>query len=347
MPKEKRKTNPFRILIYGLFFFLFTLVFPKKIISPVYLMPRLDKSNERLETHPYILGGEIGFFQENGQILQKQPRKDFYSFSEKGFFNYSQEDSFPLFFTSQGEAITIETKAYPFVLGEHILAVGGGGTKLSYLNSTGEALWSRDFNSHVTVAKGVEDQILLGLADGRLFIFDQSGDVVFEFEPGGSRIPIILGADYCSETERIAVVSGVEPQRLIFLEKKKAQFRPVFHRDMTSDFRRETYVEFSQNRQWLFVEEEESLLVMNVLTQNLHSLPRLKVLHEAGYLSDWGLFYVASQEDSLVRLDFYTSNFASLGRVETQAEDFFFDQHGDVQFWGINNSLWRTELSDR
>jgi hypothetical protein len=104
--------------------------------------------------------------------------------------------------------------------------------------------WRYDFSAPITSLDAAAGFALAGCLDGTMELIDQAGRRVYAFEPGGSRIPIILGARISMDGKKIALISGIDPQRFLILERFDESFKVVYHEFLDDGFRRPVYVSF-------------------------------------------------------------------------------------------------------
>jgi len=108
----------------------------------------------------------------------------------------------------------------------------------------GAVLWEREYLVPITVVDGSADRTLIGLLDGRIQLVDDDGRVLLDYQPGGSRLEAVYGGALSADGRRIAIVSGLDPQRFILLEERKNGYRPVSHHSTETDYRRRVAVGF-------------------------------------------------------------------------------------------------------
>ena len=129
--------------------------------------------------------------------------------------------------------------------------------------SNGAELWSLDLLSPVTVLDSAAGRTFLGLLDGRALILDEDGEILLRYRPGGSRVEAIFGGSLSDDGRRLALISGLDPQRFVLLEERKNGFRPVSHHDTGSDFRRFVPVGFVNNGRRVIYEGINSILAVD------------------------------------------------------------------------------------
>jgi hypothetical protein len=88
---------------------------------------------------------------------------------------------------------------------------------------------------------------LAGTLDGVVELLDSQGRMVFFFEPGGSRLAVILGCAISQDGTRLAIISGIDNQRFLVLEQSGDSYRVVYHEFLSSGFRRAVHIRFIEN----------------------------------------------------------------------------------------------------
>ena len=117
----------------------------------------------------------------------------------------------------------------------------------------------------ITTASVGADLLLLGLLDGRLLLLDAQGRIDLELTPGESRVPIVVAAALAPAGDRLAAVSGLDPQRLSVLEKREGRWMPLWSHSLDTDLRREALLRFTADGRFLLFEGRESVGVLDLL----------------------------------------------------------------------------------
>lgn len=147
--------------------------------------------------------------------------------------------------------------------------------------ANGRTLWEKEYISPLTVLDGRAGRTLVGLLDGRAQLIDDSGTVILEYRPGGSRVEAIYGGTLSSDGTKIALISGLDPQRFILLEERKNGFRPVAHHNTETDFRRWVPMGFVRDNQQVLYESGDFVAAVEMNGYEIHSL------EHSGRLSGW------------------------------------------------------------
>jgi len=136
----------------------------------------------------------------------------------------------------------------------------------------GTILWRKECISDITVIDSRQGRTLIGYLDGRVQLIDDSGSIILEYRPGGSRIEAIYAGGLSEDGSKIALVCGLDPQRFVLLEERKNGFRPIAHHDTGTDFRRPVFLSFVRNGRQVLYENNGFAEVVDLNDYDTHSL---------------------------------------------------------------------------
>ncbi len=246
-------------------------------------------------------GRYFGYVRLDGRLLYAAEVLHGVTLSEAGFINYPRVADNLVFQDTAGRFLYgVRGYGYPVLdpSGELLYTVSTDLTELKRLDRDGEVLWSAGFFSPITTLALGGGQCAVGLLDGTLKLLDTGGRIAQDFQPEPSRIPVILGAALGSG--RLAVLSGIDPQRLTILERRGAQYTPLQSLATGSDLRREVTLRFLVDDRFLAYETESGLTVRDLRRGATSVLPgRLLALSSSGE----GLLAVDSRTDTVSRAD--------------------------------------------
>lgn len=152
-----------------------------------------------------------------------------------------------------------DSRGYPFLSGSRILVYDAASNTLEERDSVGNLLWTRNLPVLVTALSASDKWVVAGLVDGRCLVMDNQGRDFFWYQPGGSRIEVIYGAALSHKGRYLAVLSGLDPQRVILLEARDAGFRPLNHVALQENFRRTVLFHYAEDDRRVFWEGYEAL----------------------------------------------------------------------------------------
>ena len=264
-----------------LLFFIYFFIFPRSIPVETILKPRWIASLESNYLHsfdantkqrdesyiPFTLGDHFGYLMDNGQFAISKKKNAHISLSKSIWTEY---DSTPIASNIMDPldrvVNTIENpKGYPMLLDDRVFIVGIEQNNITAIDGDGKELWIHDFPAHITCVDSAGGYLLAGTLNGAVVLLNPEGDPVFTpFEPGGSRLSVILGCAISSDASRIALISGIADQRFLLLEQSADTYRVVYHEFISEGFRRPVHIGFTDNDTKIIFEREGGIGIYNI-----------------------------------------------------------------------------------
>jgi len=253
---------------------------------------------------PFTLGNRFGYLSDDGKFAINQIRDGYVSMSKNSWAEYEAlPSSIQVMDPNNREIFVVENpKGYPFFLDNRSFIVGSEQNSITALNPAGEELWTHDFPSVLTCVDAAGGYFLAGTLDGAVELLDFSGNIVFTpFEPGGSRLSVILGCAISQDASRLALISGIEKQRFIFMERSGGEhagdtYKVAYHEFLSDGFRRPVHVKFINNDAEIVFEREEGLgifIIGSRTSTKVNLKGEIIVLDDSG--EDGFLFLVTSE----------------------------------------------------
>jgi len=239
---------------------------------------------------PFALGGAFGYVGGDGRFILNRAREGLVSLSPERWAEFGAEpESVTIRGPSGGELAVIDRPGgYPFFIDGRAFVVGRGQDSVSEIDDAGGVMWTFEFPGIITSLDAAAGLLLAGTLDGAITLVDGAGGQAFSFEPGGSRLPVILGSAISRDGSRIAIVSGVDSQRFIVLERFGAgagDYRVVYHEFLGEGFRRPVHVAFIDGDRRVVFERRGGLGIYDAparLTRNVDVSGELRALDGAG-----------------------------------------------------------------
>ncbi|GMO43661.1 MAG: hypothetical protein Ta2B_24280 [Termitinemataceae bacterium] len=278
----KRK---YRIFIVIAVFIVYTLIAAEPIPVETVLSMRWIKSLESTFPQnpesslqsliPYKLGSRFGYVSDTGSFAINQIIKNDISFSQDLFAEYSGIDEKIDVKNPLNEIIFTmnDMHAYPFFIADRIFIVHKEQSAVSELNKNGEILWSYFFSSILTCADAQADFFLCGTLDGTLFLIGKNGNLVYSYEPSGSRIQGIYGCAISKDGTKFAVISGIDEQRFVFFEDAAGSWRIRSHEFLGEGFRQPVFITFTDSGKRVAYERKGAVGIYEIESRNFFSVP--------------------------------------------------------------------------
>ena len=360
-----KKNKKWGYIFFLLVFIIYIFIAPRPISEEIIIKPRWISSLESDyvvslaynpapgsgELLPFTLGDRFGYIEDDGKFAIKQNRKGYISLSEDTWAEYESLPSSIQIMNPHNEAVlTIEKpEGYPLFLDKRTFIIGSGQNFITALGPSGEELWTYDFPAPITCIDAAGGFVLAGTLDGTAVLLDSSGIPVFSpFEPGGSRFSVILGCAISHNASRFALISGIDDQRLLLLEKALDTYKVIYHESFPGGFRRPVYIDFVDNDSKLVFEREGGL---GIFTINSRSSISLLLEGEITGIDTFGedgfLFVVTSQGQKEKRLIVIRYPGVVVNEAPFTSENTFFARRDKNLYIGGDLSIASFELEKR
>ena len=215
------------------------------------------------------------------------------SLSDTGFINYGSVPDHVVFMDTRGQfQFSIKSYGYPLLdgSGQLLYSINTDLSGLKRIDRDGDVVWSMSFSVPLTTIALAGQECVVGLMDGRFLLVDAGGRITHQKMTEGSRIPVVLGSAVSEDRNRIALVSGIDPQRLTVVQRRAGELAGELALDLGSDMRREVQLRFGPGDRFLFHEAEDGLGVVDVRRKNASKIPVPGVLD----CLDTGPFFAAA-----------------------------------------------------
>ena len=213
------------------------------------------------ELVPFTLGSRFGYVDGGGRFSINRIKKGEVYLSQTLWSEYDAEPERVEARNNRDEAVmTIEDpRGYPFFLDGRTFILGNEQNALSEIDSAGNTLWTYEFAAPLTCIDAAGGLVLTGSVDGVVEMLNGAGKRVFFFEPGGSRYAVILGCAVSRDGSRLGIISGVDDQRFLVLERfggPEGEYRVIYHEFLEDGFRRPVHITFIDQDRWIVYERE-------------------------------------------------------------------------------------------
>lgn len=268
--RKKRLRVIIIILLFIIYFILAARPVPRELIlAPGWISPldsdapvsvnldgfsRGQYSNVQL---PFTLGDRFGYIDSYGRFAINRVKISDIYLSNNMWTEYEAEPSvIEIKNIAENTIITIENvTGYPILLDNRVFIIGSEMNALSEIDNGGNVLWTYEFGAPLTCIDAAAGLVMTGSIDGVIEILDSAGERIFYFVPGGSRLEVITGCAISGNGSRLGIVSGLDQQRFLLLERFGAsggEYRVVYHEFTGNGFRRPVRV--------LFIDEDRRIV---------------------------------------------------------------------------------------
>jgi hypothetical protein len=248
---------------------------------------------------PFKLGDRFGYVGDDGRFTINRIRKGAVSLSGENWSEYEAMPRSLVIMDPQDQpTLTVENpQGYPLFLDKKLFLLGPEQNSLTALDTAGRELWTCDFPATLTCVDAAAGYVLAGTLDGAVELLDSQGRQVFPpFEPGGSRLAVILGCAISRDGSRLALISGIDDQRFLLLEQAGETYRVTYHEFLTDGFRRAVHVAFVDGDSRVIFEREGGLGIYDIAARTSVTLPLEGEIAAVDGSSSGGLLFAISSQ---------------------------------------------------
>ncbi|MDR0411658.1 MAG: WD40 repeat domain-containing protein [Treponema sp.] len=306
------------------------------------------------ELIPFQLGNYFGYVNRAGKFTINQVKNGYVSLSKQNWAEYTAIPEKIVVRNPKNEQIlSINTDVgYPLFLDNRIFLIDREQSTLYNINEKGETLWSYTFASPLTCIDAASGLLLAGSLDGKIEVLDNNGICIFSFEPSGSRLSIIVGCALSKDGSRIALVSGIDEQRFLFMENLGDtlgnKYRVIYHEFLGRGFRRPVHITFVDSDNSIAFERQTGLGLYDITTRTSVTLPlkgEIAVIDEDG--SDGQLFIITSQPSGNNYLATIRYPGTVIGQALFKSEHTFMSRQGATLYIGGGTTFTAFEIDKK
>ncbi|MDR1058262.1 MAG: WD40 repeat domain-containing protein [Treponema sp.] len=297
---------------------------------------------------PFRVGNRFGYLDEDGRFSINKVRSGYISMSETSWAEYgAAPEQIEIFDPLNKPLLTLtDPQGYPLFLDDRIFLVGKEQNSITALDGNGNESWRYDFSAPLSCIDAAAGLVLTGSLDGVVELLDSSGRLVFApFEPGGSRLAVILGCALSRDGSRFAVVSGIDDQRFLLLEKSADAYRVIYHEFLTDGFRRPVYLSYTYTGRRGVFDREGGLGLYDIDNRTSVFLPmegEIAALDGAG--SDNLLFIISSLGEDAKKLAAVSFPGRIILEAPFKSASAFLSRRGNRIYVGGDSSMVSFEL---
>lgn len=270
------------------FLVLYTFLAPRPLSRELQLSPQwttsiLQQNPAQADSGtlqlPFRLGQNMGYFTQDGQVTLMESFPFQATISESYRAAYAPDSTrIPVYEleTSEEEPLPdfyLEGAGFPFFSEDRMYLFSPGGYGLSQHTRAEGQLWQFEHSSPIVAFSSSPAGTAVGYADGTVFIFSDTGELVQTFEPGGSTYPIVLGTALSPSGNQLACVSGIDQQRFVLTQQRNGVNKVVFHTYLETDQREPVLVQFSRDESRVFYAGGTGMGIVDCATLENSSVP--------------------------------------------------------------------------
>lgn len=297
---------------------------------------------------PFQNNGIFGYLSPRGELLYRGRTLYGTTLSTLGFINYSRLSETLVIRNPAGDITeSLDILGYPVFLSDRLLVFSPDRTRMSEFDIQGNHIWSRSFSAPVTALDVSDEYLLAGLLNGSLSLLSKKGEPLYSVVPGGSRIEVIYGCAVTEDAGSLAVLSGLDPQKLLLIENKNDSYRIEEIADFDTPIRRPVFMEFSPSGDFLVMALEERTLVYSAedaLLRDISTDAALEGLRLGAPGEVSAFFFRSAEGSSLLRLIDLETSFEDT--LLLPKESSFLYGTGESLYLGIDHFFLRIDREE-
>jgi len=239
-------------------------------VTPVGLPGRMTAAQGA--AHGFRLANAFGYVGPSGDLLRLEAVFHDVALNDGFYANYSKGSEAGIGRSRDGGiSASIRGSGWPLLLNrtpDALMMFAPDLLGLAEYAMDGTLRWDRELGSLITCFAAFPDspgaglpRCAVGTLDGTVRIIGRDGANVFSVESKGSRIAGSYGCAVSDDGRLVAVFLGLEPQRLIVLDRTGRTYRELWSRDLAADVRSERIASFSGDSRYLLIESEAGVEV--------------------------------------------------------------------------------------
>lgn len=243
---------------------------------------------------------------------------------------------------------SIDVAGYPVLEENRLIVFSPMRNRISEYNGNGNRLWSREYIAPATCVEYSPEYILVGFLNGIISLLDSEGRELFQFAPtGSSSSRVVYGCTMDPNADSLILITGIEPQRIILLEKKDDTYKPVFTEILESSFRRTVNMHYSGQEQAVYFEGTDGINILSLKGRTITKIStegRFKSIVESTLL---GLAFITMETEKGSKVLVYRR------RTGNSIMSFTFPHNTSTRiienslFFGFNEQLMRLDIQNR
>jgi len=226
---------------------------------------------------PFTLGSHFGYVNAAGYFSVNNVKTGGIYLSGNFWTEYGAEpEIIEIKDINAQTAVKVEDpRGYPVLLDDRVFILGSEQNALSEIDKGGNISWTYEFGAPLTCIDAAGGLVLTGSIDGVVEILNSEGKRIFYFEPGGSRYSVILGCAISRNGSRIGIISGVDQQRFLLLERfgDGSDYKTIYHEFLSEGYRRPVLISFTDEDRRVIFERAEGLGCFNIKSRQGFSIP--------------------------------------------------------------------------
>lgn len=342
------------------FLILYTFLAPRSLSTELQLTPQWTTSifqenqgtgNTSATQIPFQLGQNMGYFTQDGQITMMESYPFHATISPEYRATYAPDSTrIPVYQVSTpveaGQPdFYLEGAGFPFFADDRLYLFGPGGYGVSQYSKEEGKLWQFEHAAPIVTFSSSEAGAAIGYADGTVFIFSSTGELMQTFEPGGSTYPIILGTALSPSGNQLACVSGIDQQRFVLTQQRNGVNKVVFHTYLEKNQREPVLVQFSKDESMVFYASGTGIGIVDCTLLETKELPLKGNILAIEECNENGLICVLTKDSGRYNIYLIETNGTLIGSFGFKAAAAFINVTDGDLYVGRDTKISKIDLT--
>lgn len=355
----KRRKNARLILAAFLGAAVYTILFPlpagkEHFLAPAWTLdlsrtPPAPGSRSGEERAPlwFRVGDRFGYVDLEAVLHHRGRMLYDVALSEAGFINYARIPENLVFRDPDGGFVFgVPSFGYPLLesSGARLYTINTDLGGIQAWSAEADRIWQAEFFSPLTSVSLRGEECLLGLVEGRIMFFGSGGELLYEAADTESRLPVVLATALRADAGQLAWISGIDPQRLTIVNRKGGDFASHFSLDLESDYRREVFLRYFEEGQFLAFEGPGGLRLLDLSRRRIYPVSLPDAIRTLALASEQGMLAVGTGSGSRTALRVFFPLDRQLYVEELPSSELFIRIVDDHLLLAFDDHLMRLDL---
>ena len=253
-------------------------------------------------TIPFFGATHFGYVDEDGTLLLCKEQGDRLSIAPFAWSRYNAHaKEAEIIHTDTLQSTKSALPGYPWLADDRMWILAPEQQAISLLNEDGGEAWTYHFDAPITSLDAANGILLAGLLNGTIHTLDREGTVIFSFTPGASRVEVIYGAALSPNARYMGIISGLDRQRALLLERAGNSWKVIWHRYTDTAFRRPVQLHFLNGGRQLLHEDAGGISIVDSARRKSQYIPLSGTLLSLTDANDDALIFVLTGIDQNTR----------------------------------------------
>ena len=293
----------------------------------------------------FLTESRFGYFTADGELLRSSPVTQRISASSSAWSEYGSDAAKTPIYRPDGSLITvIEEPGFVYIDEDRFYLFEPGGSAVKQYGADGKPLWRCLHTAPITAFHSSPSGVVIGFADGKLAVLDSTGNVLFDFYPGGSDYQVILGAALSTDGRLAACVCGIDRQRVLLIRIDGNKYKIIHHRYLEGNLRRQVFVDFDTKGENAVFECAEGIGFIDCDQLISGIIPQHGTVISGGQTPYKNIMAVISRQEQNSILSLTESPIYVVGKTSFPSQNTFLIQEQETIFLATDSKLARVDI---